>query len=1553
MASLRGATDARQMNWSGHRRMSSTLNFTVKSTGGNNDDVPEFYVDGGKLPVSTGGGVNVAVVEQDGELKTFKVFDTHADGSEALVSFLNDLSMGSIVLLAVRDDAQSLQSNMSQAATAAIESCGADKIKNLVYRGAYALIGIKGGQALAEETGKGYVVAVAQREVAISVEVDKPVCAARVPEPPVTGYVSNGNLKLDAGCRYALWEKDNTAQCLQGTWVIITGASNALLEFGNLINHMAPDEYHIEREGEMIGASAVADVIIEDGKVRYWAVVDNELPVCRQVDKAIAAQNDAACREAIREHLAKAPLFAGSGTRITMFISFFWDRTSVALDAVSADPGWAGAEVSLVTQVGAWYNVCSVTKEEYCPRKELLAMDRDSAVQVFKDEMEEAFSKMDVFCSSSGRAGKRGCNVQTISWTNGERDNVNFREMNRYIKEAMETRKSKNFRLIDFFNLGAAMPEEIVQGHGSQMLNLWVWQVMLGTMCPADEAADRSDAQFEGNLCSGTEAKFDNCPEYYPACKDGPRCERWECMNSVPCTLRAVQPPMAGNTEGMCDDPVSITSLLQTSEHESFDECYNARGLRVRLWCQNGIQWLLPLVFTVLAVAVVSAQYAWERKYGSKKAFKQPAEKEDRKEQSDKISGTEGARELVLMSQPTSQFPARLPSNMEPHSPACSAVTLEIKEEGFTDVVASERADPALQTDIEESAIETGELKHEETKTEHNRVALQEEKSKDVEKAAAPAPEAAAAAAAVPEKSAPKIRVAGNKFPLGLARFLGSTHVVMGHLSAKGVTDPVYFFGWGFTWVPWFFMLSGFVLFSAYLKNPKPETMIQYVLRRSVTIYPLYAVSLLPSFAIAKGLGKLKAEPLTLVAQSFLLQAWVPHWTESALQMHCWFLSCMVVYWFFFKPLAYCLKNLSLARTCSLMAFLFFLPWLLVLVPVIANEPVDWYKEHRDFKTDTALDLGVVMLKFNPVCYVHVFILGMLLARLRVLLDPKALAAGPAHSWRNPYRIVLQFVAPLGYLFLMLVFNVEGFEAKLWGYKLSARLSVLLPFQAMVLFGLAGLPSLPLPLFSYAFSQLDFLENYSYAVYVFQFLCYAVWPQTGKVNLPLFLAFTYGFAVVVARLVQQPVQRWWASHPTGRCFVPFVLAATLAGLSFLPKPEPDSSLSDIPAFLKLDEDMMDMRLELNDPDGEKLGADVINPSLLIHGNRVVVVARRHRQETLQYTGTFSGPEGSGRATIIDQVWHSDIILGNIDVDAQAWANWPAGGANPLHGLSMQTWSGLRTPEGRPWTDLCTKDTWIAANNTLIRHVVTGPEDPKAVSQNGSLVIVFDSLPPSGGGEECRRNQRGFSDAVTQMYISSGVKVSEPSAQTPGFRLTYGLVDEDEKNWVPFTTAESLYFAYAPMPHVIVTAQPDGSSSKVFSTSFRPLQRIVQENPSIRIRGSAQAVFVDDPSATPNLPYPHHLALLHLYNTSSKRYAHFAYRFSAQAPFTMLQMSDQLPLTEAEAKPGGIPFAFASGLVLQNRTVAVTYGAGDRDARALVLTLERLDQLFECSLYADA
>ena len=54
------------------------------------------------------------------------------------------------------------------------------------------------------------------------------------------------------------------------------------------------------------------------------------------------------------------------------------------------------------------------------------------------------------------------------------------------------------------------------------------------------------------------------------------------------------------------------------------------------------------------------------------------------------------------------------------------------------------------------------------------------------------------------------------------------------------------------------------------------------------------------------------------------------------------------------------------------------------------------------------------------------------------------------------------------------------------------------------------------------------------------------------------------------------------------------------------------------------------------------------------------------------------------------------------------------------------------------------------------------------------------------------------------------------------------------------------------------------------------------------------------------------------------------------------MSSQLPLSEAAATPNGVAFAFASGLAVKGNTVLVTYGAGDREARALVMTMEKLD-----------
>ena len=58
---------------------------------------------------------------------------------------------------------------------------------------------------------------------------------------------------------------------------------------------------------------------------------------------------------------------------------------------------------------------------------------------------------------------------------------------------------------------------------------------------------------------------------------------------------------------------------------------------------------------------------------------------------------------------------------------------------------------------------------------------------------------------------------------------------------------------------------------------------------------------------------------------------------------------------------------------------------------------------------------------------------------------------------------------------------------------------------------------------------------------------------------------------------------------------------------------------------------VDLRLQLHDPEGHRLGASVINPSILLKDGAVVVVARRHRRETKQRSAVYNGPEGSGDA----------------------------------------------------------------------------------------------------------------------------------------------------------------------------------------------------------------------------------------------------------------------------------------------------------------------------------
>jgi len=1644
-------------------REEGVASIAIESAGWGNGNIADFYINGQKASVTTRRGINILALRETGapkEVFTFDTWTSNEEGSDLLAEYIDGLVDGTIVLAAAKDEATR---RLTEAAFVALESCGATKIRNITYRGAYALIGVKGGKALSEglaSDGEGSTFASAQIEVAApNLAVALPLCPARSANPPVKGWMSGEQFKLEAGCRYELFESAGAAECLANSWVVVIGGSNTVLMAIRLANMLADQAILPTRDGATMGGFTLIDLIIKDGAKTYFSAL--------KFDECGAPPHSEACSALIYDAVGKAPAAGEGETRITLFSAQFWDHAQTAMGAVTAQGlTWLETKMSFLVQISTWDIYCAGMKVTWCPREGLNdeSLSLPAAVELFNDAMIPVVEDLAAnYCAEGKPAAALGCNILTSTFQNPAASRIPmYEEYNDAIRAAHAAHASDILRLLDVWVMGQAMPDENILGHGSPMLNLWNWQVMLSGMCAADYAAEGTVAKFEGELCTGAEAKRNaehmmKCPVYKEECPNTWRCEPWECANSLPCVLVAVKSGPPKDVEGMCQESLTFEMASATSASHGEQACHNA------LYCVSGIEWVPALVAGGLALILLwyPTLLGPFKKLMPKRLFRKAApaakvqadeskaavaveprevavaakeyktemtsaETADRGDTRSHTLGTgtctagtdeSGASEPpqadeeakasgdfvtspAPMERPEAPPAQEMPTMMMGNSPAksggspaagaaekveCSPISMppEIAEERPSSEVnatvptktkldTEARCDELLSVSVDvppaasdsQEDVKLGEAAEEnlgsqspglpcllggkdvhpdDTKeklsatpsacdacdvNDKNQEILAEDCLPETAIAAEPKkPNAIVCQAQRLKRAWDGRRKAGDKFPLGLARFCASLHVVIGHVYAKGITDKVYWFGWGFTWVPWFFMLSGFVLFNAHLKRPKEEGIFDYVLRRSVSIYPLYAFSLLPAVVTARYLGHMP--PLNvLIAQSFLVQAWWPGWTELSLQSHCWFLSAMVVYWLLFKPLSRCLQNLGFISTISMMTALFALPWLVIWVPMLIDEPLKWYSAHSWGQTSTALDLFVVALKFHPACYLHVFVLGMLLAKLRLLLDGQAKKS--SRPWL--YTFPMEFVAPLGYLGLILVFTQEPLRP--WAFKLSARLSVLLPFQAMVLLGLAGLPNMPVGAAALFASQFNFFENYSYAVYVFQFICYSFWPERGHIDLGLFLIFCVGTAFTLSILVQGRIQKWWSSHPKARLAVPFVMSAIMIAAVYWPEGEKPVD-PEVPTLVRHDPRMIDVELPLVDSEGSSMGL-LMNPSFAVNESRLVVTARRHKLEVSFRNGWYNW----SAATIQDQTWVSSVLLGETVLDGAAWNAWPTSGVSPFE-VTLTPWYWLRTETDQRWRHLCTPEEYDATNNTVIRHVVTGPEDAKAFFHNGNVSVSFDSFPPNGQ-EGCAMGQD-----VPQMYMSRNVAVDGDEFNV-GKHLECGADDAPEKNWIPFEYESETYMVYRPEPQQVLKIAEDGTCQNLYSSSFEPLAKLLSAYPQAEIRGSGQAVFVNATNSTPNLARPHYLAAFHIYDTRNKTYAHFAYRFAHQPPFNVLQVSSQLDLVEARATDTpSKPFAFVSGLALVNDTVAIAYGSGDRAARALVMTLPRLDDMFAC------
>jgi peptidoglycan/LPS O-acetylase OafA/YrhL len=812
---------------------------------------------------------------------------------------------------------------------------------------------------------------------------------------------------------------------------------------------------------------------------------------------------------------------------------------------------------------------------------------------------------------------------------------------------------------------------------------------------------------------------------------------------------------------------------------------------------------------------------------------------------------------------------------------------------------------------------------------------------------------------------------------LNVARFLASCHIVLGHMFAKGATDNVYLFGWGFTWVPWFFMLSGYVLAHARLAAADPAATdhpIRHLAKRLAGIYPAYAVGLVVSLVARFARNAAQPNFGVLMLQTILLQTWSPTTAEQGLQMHCWFLSAMVLYWCFFGPVYRAVRKLGLKQSGVALVILAMPPWLLIFVPAFSHGGIDsnWYSAHEFGATSSSVDLWVVFLKFHPLAYAHVFVFGMVLARFRAHLRDDVADRTPQRMFLA--RLSCSFGASIGYIGLLVVFLTPAVRPA--AAKLSARLSILMPLQGLILLGLSPLPGMWVDPVSWVFLRLpQYLGDISYPQYVLQMVVYEFFPMetlSPTALIPFFLVLLSASSLL-QELVARPGRVWWTRHARAvspglvlhkdnmKLFIPPGLVALvfiLSALIYSPTPL-------APQVVVVEENAAVDVLHLWNPGAGLKDTTLINPSLLLFRPkydatafphlypepadptqvapmRLVRAARAHAMSTRREETSFSKPVGTSErkviGTEITSTWTSHLVFDETNAaSVEDWASWDVarwgldGGGKNLQKTRLVSDLG----RAKPWNDLCEPvPTYIPENKTLFRKVVRGPEDPKLIalpprSVHGPYAVAFSSYPPKWTRKRCDQTY----DAVQQMFFAAdGLSLARHDRDTPGVRLDCGYTRRDEKNWVAFTYNDQLHFVYSLHPHTIVSARAlDGACEERWSTSGFKLFADLAMVPGFKTRGSATAVHYRDGA---------YLALMHTADADGL-YATFAYTFSDAPPFGVLAVSRPLPLQRSER-------AFASGLmyVPEAGKIVVSYGVDNAEARSLVMSVEFLEGLFE-------
>ena len=264
---------------------------------------------------------------------------------------------------------------------------------------------------------------------------------------------------------------------------------------------------------------------------------------------------------------------------------------------------------------------------------------------------------------------------------------------------------------------------------------------------------------------------------------------------------------------------------------------------------------------------------------------------------------------------------------------------------------------------------------------------------------------------------------------LDFLRFIGAVHVAAYHL-VTGLSVPrdqlPYGVKWGFSWVTFFFILSGFVLmFSREKQGGRPAAFTfqggsarAWLWKRFVGAYPLFVLSLL----LAKWGSALHTQPLgfwlNLLPMLAMLQAWAPTihcddrtfmCTQTAWNEPAWFISCLFFHWllfpFFYRVLA---RASAVCCTACITVLLGLSFWELMLWPQLTE------------LSPAELELVGILAARHPLANVYKFILGCLLSRLFIACQ---LMPGTGTEAPTALQLATRYAATPAAVALCLVFS--------------------------------------------------------------------------------------------------------------------------------------------------------------------------------------------------------------------------------------------------------------------------------------------------------------------------------------------------------------------------------------------------------------------------------------------------------------------------------------------------------------------------------------------------